>query len=79
MSGNVYEWVEDCWHENYDGAPMDGSAWFEAGGGDCGQRVIGGGSWGNGPGDLRASVRDWNRAGDRNDYLGFRLVQDLDQ
>ena len=31
MSGNVWEWVEDCWHENYDGAPKDGSAWLEAG------------------------------------------------
>ncbi len=46
MSGNVWEWVQDCWHEDYNGAPMDGSAWEE---GDCQQRVLRGGSWGNGP------------------------------
>ena len=46
MSGNVWEWVEDCWHENHSGAPTDGTAWGKENGGDCGLRVIRGGSWG---------------------------------
>ena len=43
MAGNVNEWVEDCWHDNYSGAPRDGSAWTS--GGDCDRRVGRGGSW----------------------------------
>ena len=46
MSGNVFEWVEDCWHENYQGASADGSAWLRVNDSDCGRRVIRGGSWG---------------------------------
>ena len=42
MVGNVWEWTEDCWHHNYEGAPADGSAWTS---GDCGARVVRGGSW----------------------------------
>ena len=45
MSGNVSEWVEDCWHPNYNDAPSDGRAWKEENGGQCGQRVVRGGSW----------------------------------
>ena len=44
VHGNVWEWVEDCWHDSYRGAPSDGRAWTS--GGDCGQRVLRGGSWG---------------------------------
>jgi|GEM_PF-1406787 len=57
MSGNVWEWVEDCWHDNYKGAPTDGSAWLEACGGECGRRVIRGGAWNDEPEILRASDR----------------------
>lgn len=77
MSGNVWEWIEDCWHETYTGAPTDGSAWLEAGGGNCGVRVIPGGSWGDRPRLLRASSRDWDFAGYRFNFIGFRLTQDL--
>ncbi len=42
--GNMDEWVEDCWHGRYDGAPADGSAWIENG--DCDWRVLRGGGWG---------------------------------
>ncbi len=45
MSGNVLEWVQDCWHDNYKKAPDDGSAWEQADGGDCTRRVLRGGSW----------------------------------
>jgi formylglycine-generating enzyme required for sulfatase activity len=43
MEGNVWEWVEDSWHDSYEGAPADGSAWLQ--GGDATYRVIRGGSW----------------------------------
>jgi formylglycine-generating enzyme required for sulfatase activity len=46
-AGNVFEWVEDCWHDNYNGAPMNGSAWKEPGCGDS--RVVRGGSYANIP------------------------------
>ena len=46
MVGNVWKWVQDCYHPNYNGAPTDGSTWT---GGDCTARVIRGGSWGGGP------------------------------
>ena len=42
MHGNVWEWVEDCWNDSYVGAPSDGSAWES---GECGYRVLRGGSW----------------------------------
>jgi len=74
-AGNVWEWVEDCWHENYSGAPVDGSAWTK--GGDCGLRVVRGGSWMNSPWELRSSYRFRFDAVQRNDSIGFRLVQDM--
>ena len=75
-AGNVWEWVEDCWHKNYKGAPGDGSAWLEGDGGDCGRRVIRGGSWTGVPEGLRSSYRGWNTAVHRNFNIGFRLAQD---
>lgn len=78
MSGNVFEWVEDCPHPNYYGAPTDGTAWLEADGRNCEGRVIRGGSWSGKPGDLRSSIRFWYDADDRDSYLGFRLAQDID-
>jgi formylglycine-generating enzyme required for sulfatase activity len=42
MSGNVWEWTEDCYHDNYKGAPTDGAAWADD---DCKYRVLRGGSW----------------------------------
>lgn len=77
MSGNVWEWVEDCWHDHYQEAPIDGSAWLKANGGDCGERVVRGGSWGNTPVDLRVSNRGRYSTDARLTYLGFRLVQDI--
>lgn len=77
MSGNVWEWTEDCWHENYTGAPTDGSAWLESGGGNCDRRVGRGGSWINGPDYLRTSGRYGGNARGRGDLVGFRLVQDI--
>ena len=45
MSGNVWEWTEDCWHADYKDAPTDGAAWVKAGEGNCQARVLRGGSW----------------------------------
>ncbi len=77
-AGNVWEWVADCWHENYARAPSDGSAWLEHGEGDCGRRVLRGGSWSDGPMVLRSAVRLWNDAGSRSDGLGLRVSRTLD-
>jgi len=75
LSGNVYEWVEDCWHENYKGAPEDGAPWLEAENGDCTQRVIRGGAWNGRPEFLRSSFRDRYFPSNRYNTVGFRLAQ----
>ena len=72
MHGNVREWVEDIWHDNYEGAPTDGSAWLT--GGDSTFRVLRGGSWYSYGDSCRSAVR-LNRTPDTRDYyLGFRVV-----
>ena len=78
MSGNVWEWVEDCWHTvtNYSRVPTGGSPGYSASMGDCVQRVIRGGAWNETPSELRGSARGWNYPRDRDDFQGFRLVQD---
>lgn len=77
MSGNVWEWCEDCWHENYKGAPTDGSAWLQANGGNCGRRVLRGGSWNVGyVRPLRVSSRHGSNASSGDNGFGFRLARD---
>jgi formylglycine-generating enzyme required for sulfatase activity len=73
MVGNVSAWTEDCWHDNYNRAPMDGSTWIT--GGDCGQRVLRGGSWSFYPGLLRSADREWHFTVLRVNYLGFRVAR----
>ncbi len=75
MHGNVWEWVEDCWHNDYSGAPTDGSAWTS--GGDCDVRVLRGGSWNSIPGFLRSAITYWDGAGNRYDIFGFRVARTL--
>ena len=72
--GNVWEWVGDCYHDSYEGAPADGSAWES---GDCERRVLRGGSWFNGPGNLRSANRSGFPAGYRLDDDGFRVARTL--
>lgn len=72
MTGNVWEWTQDCWNDSYSGAPDDGSAWKS---GDCTRRVLRGGSWNYRPSYLRSANRDWNDTSNRYYYFGFRLVQ----
>jgi len=75
MHGNVWEWCADHWHENYEGAPTDGSAWIEAGDDNDNRfRLLRGGSWFNIPGGCRCAYRDGSLPGIRDDKLGFRVV-----
>ena len=70
MHGNVAEWVQDCWNENYEGAPTDGSAWESE---DSIVRVMRGGSWADNPRDVRSAYRD--RSFFRFYSYGFRVAQ----
>jgi formylglycine-generating enzyme required for sulfatase activity len=72
MSGNVWEWTEDCWKENYNGAPTDGSAWTTD---NCSPRVVRGGSWYFTPQSLRAANRDRNSAANQVSGIGFRVAR----
>ena len=74
MHGNVYEWCSDHWHDNYQGAPTDGSAWID--GGDSAYRLLRGGSWEYNPQDCRSAYRLRNAPGSRDNIFGFRVVCD---
>ena len=74
MNGNVWEWVEDCWNDSYEGAPDDGSAWAR---GDCGRRVLRGGTWKNEIWKLRSANRFGVRAGEWKDDFGLRVAKTL--
>ncbi|MGE0387635.1 MAG: formylglycine-generating enzyme family protein [Gammaproteobacteria bacterium] len=76
MIGNVAEWVQDCAHPNYKGAPNDGSAWIRDG--DCGFAVVRGGAWSSEPSNARSAARDHAAAGTQNAAIGFRVVRDED-
>jgi len=71
MYGNVWEWVQDCWHEDYTGAPSDSRVW---GGGDCSQRVLRGGGWANQADYLGSTVRGTYEAKFEDSSNGFRVV-----
>ena len=74
MSGNAWSWTEDCYADSYGGAPVDGSA---SAGGDCGRRVLRGGSWDIVPAVLRAALRFGYSAGLRYADDGFRVARTL--
>ena len=76
MLGNVWEWTEDCWHDDHDGAPRDGSAWTR--GGNCGRRVLRGGSWVSFPWNLRSAARLRGDAENRSVNIGFRVARTPD-
>jgi len=75
MHGNVWEWVEDCWHDEYTGAPADGSAWVTL---NCGGHVMRGGSWEDYAGDVRAAARVGSGRGEQSWADGFRVVRSAD-
>jgi formylglycine-generating enzyme required for sulfatase activity len=72
--GNVWEWTQDCWNENYKGAPTDGSAWEKL---SCPQRVLRGGGWIEGSKGLRSVIRFRNTVASRSYNSGFRVARDL--
>jgi formylglycine-generating enzyme required for sulfatase activity len=74
VHGNVWEWVEDCYHKSYDGAPTDGSAWTTD---ECGNRVVRGGSWNDHSQNLRSANRNDLPAGPRVPILGIRVGRTL--
>ncbi|MDL2355462.1 MAG: formylglycine-generating enzyme family protein, partial [Pseudomonadota bacterium] len=75
MHGNVWEWVQDVVHDNYDGAPNTGRAWEE--GGDQGRRILRGGAWQYNPRYLRSAVRNGSAAALSNGIVGFRVARNL--
>ena len=72
MSGNVYEWTQDCWNNSYNGAPTNGAAWTL---GDCEDRVLRGGSWIYYARGSRAAGRSYYSADNRYSNIGFRLAR----
>jgi formylglycine-generating enzyme required for sulfatase activity len=75
MHGNVFEWVEDPWHEGYEGAPSDGSAWLE--GGAPSRHVVRGGSWYYDSKNLRSASRSGPPSDLRDGNIGIRLARAL--
>ena len=73
MAGNLFEWVEDCWHDSYSGAPTTGRAWTS----NCSdsRRVDRGGGWNGAAGNLRVAGRDRTAPGSRIFTLGFRCAR----
>ena len=74
MNGNVWEWVQDCWHSDYTGAPTDGKPWIQ--GGQCSKRVNRGGGWGNHPRSMRSASRDADSGEGFSNAMGFRVVRE---
>ena len=76
MHGNVWQWVQDCWHESYRSAPDNGSAWTRSCT-DGGRRVVRGGSWYYVPRALRSAYRYGFNSGNRTFHFGFRVARTL--
>lgn len=74
MNGNAFEWVADCWHPNYKGAPKDLRPWIDPG---CPERVIRGGSWYYYSRMARSANRQKNAGDVRSYWLSFRVVREL--
>ncbi|TRV44904.1 MAG: formylglycine-generating enzyme family protein, partial [Microcystis panniformis Mp_MB_F_20051200_S9] len=74
MSGNVWEWCEDDWHENYIGAPNEGSAWVDNDNRYQSRKCLRGGSWFFIPNICRSAYRGRCFPGDHYYYLGFRVA-----
>ena len=72
MHGNIWEWCQDYWHDSYNDAPADGSAWSDSG--DSSGRVLRGGSWSFMPTPCRSTYRDHFHASNRDHFVGFRVV-----
>jgi formylglycine-generating enzyme required for sulfatase activity len=76
LHGNVWEWCADTWHDSYDGAPTDGSAWKS---GRDSFRVVRGGSWHEPPDNCRSALRLRLDPSEGDDLIGFRLASFLSE
>jgi formylglycine-generating enzyme required for sulfatase activity len=76
LLGNVFEWVADCWYDDYVNAPVDGSARSD---GACQEHELRGGSWFSSPRYVSATYRDRFAASYRSSSIGFRVVRELDR
>jgi formylglycine-generating enzyme required for sulfatase activity len=74
MIGNVWQWVEDCGHDDYAGAPADGTVWA---GGDCSTHIVRGGAWFQGPESARSAARAADKTDFRIGDIGFRVARSL--
>ncbi|WP_432277856.1 SUMF1/EgtB/PvdO family nonheme iron enzyme [Lysobacter stagni] len=74
LSGNVSEWVADCWHDTFRRAPRDGAAWLNPG---CRSKVVRGGSWASSPEHTRSAWRQSNDANATSARVGFRVVREI--
>jgi formylglycine-generating enzyme required for sulfatase activity len=74
LLGNVFEWVQDCWHDDYTGAPVDGTPWLD---GVCKERELRGGSWFTPPKYVSASYRNRFDSAYRSNTVGFRVVREM--
>lgn len=75
MNGSVWEWVADCWHSSYKGAPADGRAWDDP---SCSVRVIRGGSWREGASYMQSATRFKYSASVRQSQNGFRVAREME-
>jgi formylglycine-generating enzyme required for sulfatase activity len=74
MHGNVWEWCQDNWHVDYQGAPRNGSVWINTSTKKNKKRVLRGGAWHSNPSYCRSAVRNDYNPAYRLDYVGFRVV-----
>jgi formylglycine-generating enzyme required for sulfatase activity/uncharacterized caspase-like protein len=72
IHGNIREWCQDAWHDSYEGAPADGTAWMSEN--DNNYRLLRGGSWFDNPRYCRSAYRYWYARDSRSNYVGFRVV-----
>ncbi len=77
MHGNVWEWVEDCWHHGFTDGPTDGAAWMADATADCGQAPVRGGAWDLSFNLTRSAARDRRARDDRSPSVGFRLARPI--
>jgi formylglycine-generating enzyme required for sulfatase activity len=72
MFGNAWQWTADCWHDDYQGAPTDGSAWTA---GNCLRHALRGGGWNDTPGEVRVARRKMGTTNNKD--FGFRVARTL--
>jgi formylglycine-generating enzyme required for sulfatase activity len=73
MHGNVWEWCQDDWHNNYEGAPTDGSAWLDNEE-SSNRKLLRGGSWDYNPENCRSAYRYYYYLVSHYNHVGFRVV-----